>query len=246
MIMYSNKNMMKLGIPILILAVKAVYCTNCVIEGLCNGVVGSFNISDSIENCVLSGRSLEGVTWVSYNLGNGVCSNLLDCPSVDAEIPTTVSSEVSCPICTANGECVGTLLNVELTDSVENCLEKCQTQSGCKWFAYNKNSEICGLLETCQRIDDSEHTWISGEVRCYKQTSITPEQSSTAVTTTTPEQSSTPGTITTPEHSSTPVTTTTSEHSSAPATTSTTSPILTERNQILWIDNYSASVKLGN
>ena len=155
----------KFALLLLSFGVESVYPLSCAIEGVCNGVSGSAVISDSLDNCVLSGRTLEGVTWVSYNLGSGICTGLEDCSSIDAEVPSHLSSEVSCPICSAAGECSGSLLNDVLVNSTEECRGSCQSQSYCNWFAFNMDLGICILLETCENIN-SDPQWISGEVIC--------------------------------------------------------------------------------
>ena len=205
-------------------------------------------VFESLDNCLLSARSLENITWVSYNLDDGICFNLHDCPAVDVEVLFTVSSEVSCLICGAKGECLGTLLDGYLTDNSEECLEKCKSQPRCAWFAYNENSGICSVLETCDILGDSEETWISGEVHCTQTTSTTPEHSTTPSTPTTPSIPTTTSTQTTSSEQTTgTATSTTSEQSTrTEAPTTTSSPLTAELNQILWIKFQDPTVRLGN
>merc|ERR1711915_336433 len=151
----------------------------CGLDGMCQGAVSSSTYTFSFDNCVLFSRSLENVTWISFNFDSGMCLNLQDCPAIDAEVPSTVSSEVGCPICDAVGECMGKFLNVHSTDDSEGCLEECRAQAGCQWYKYNKDSSKCLLLKSCFIIDSSEPQWVSGEVSCAQAGSTT-----TAATTT--------------------------------------------------------------
>ena len=64
-------------------------------------------------------------------------------------------------------------MNDDLASSTEECLVKCQALDDCKWFAYNQDLGICGLLETCDRLDNSGEPWISGEVSCSPTSSTT-------------------------------------------------------------------------
>ena len=200
---------------LLSIAVKPAYPASCSIKGVCNGVIGSAEFSESFANCVLFGRSMPGVTWVSYNLENGICTSLEDCPFVNTEVPPHVSSEIDCPICSTDGQCVGTFLTDDVANSTAECLEKCNFKPDCTWFTYNQDVGLCLLLESCENIN-SEHQWISGEVNCPPVNSTT----------------------TTPECSTTVQPTTSGQ--STPTTTASPSQ---DFNTILWIDD--SKVRLG-
>ena len=81
-------NILGMKLLLVLFSVNAVSPQSCGIEGICHGFVGSWEISESLYNCVLSGRSLKNVSWVSYNLNNHICTSLEDCPSVDMKART--------------------------------------------------------------------------------------------------------------------------------------------------------------
>ncbi|TRY69011.1 hypothetical protein TCAL_12017 [Tigriopus californicus] len=68
--------------------------------------------------------------------------------------------------CWIPGRCQGVLTNIIHSESKENCLETCQTDSECNWFTFDTSDGTCYHFNSCPTVDDSCFTCVSGESSC--------------------------------------------------------------------------------
>lgn len=73
--------------------------------------------------------------------------------------------------CDIQGECFNaTLIGISITDNAKHCLEACKEAvdvSGCNWYSYNPQTQICEFLENCNDIQGIDcPQCVSGEVTC--------------------------------------------------------------------------------
>ena len=191
----------------------------CNLPGLCQDILLELTSSVSLTNCILFGRSIPGVSWVTFNSKNKACWALQTCNHLDASVPDRVSSDVNCSLCSVTGVCKGGLLIDYVTNSAENCLGLCGAKNGCAWYSFNAESQICALFQSCpDLLVDGHEDWVSGEEVC-----------SAASTSTAP----------TPSPSTPPTTSTT------PALTISSTLAPAEDQEIVWIDANNGAARLG-
>ena len=73
--------------------------------------------------------------------------------------------------CDISGQCYNaTLIGISIAENSKECLKNCQEAvdiSGCNWYSYNQQTQICEFLQDCDQIDSVGcPTCISGEVTC--------------------------------------------------------------------------------
>ena len=164
----------------------------CSLPGFCLDFLLDYYSSVSLDNCILSGRSTPGATWVSFNKELGACSALRACDNLDESDVNTVSSTVNCTLCSVGGTCQGYLLApVDIAESAEDCLDLCQAERDCAWFSFNSKLKFCYLFLSCSDfLVDGRDDWVSGEVACS--VASTPAPSSTTTASPAPTTTSTP------------------------------------------------------
>ena len=90
------------------------------------------------------------------------------------------------------------MINSDIVDTAEDCLEDCKSTKGCKWFSFANFAEseksICFIYRDCAtlEVDESCTSCVSGEQRCQSGTDTTTSattSSTSASTTTTPQSS---------------------------------------------------------
>ncbi len=91
---------------------------------------------------------------------------------------------ISAAVCFVQGECIGNTFFLTEAEDLEECLQDCKDNLGCRWFTFHSfktPKSMCILYYDCPTLDMTCDTCISGERRCQGSTTTTTS------TTTTPE-----------------------------------------------------------
>ena len=73
-----------------------------------------------------------------------------------------------------SGFCFGTIVEVTESDSVNECLDLCQSYFDCEWFTYQEQIEVCQLTSDCQYVDESpQEDSVYGPRNCEDTSMIT-------------------------------------------------------------------------
>jgi hypothetical protein len=70
--------------------------------------------------------------------------------------------------CFTSGECTNSQeLEILLSEDEFECLDSCQQNTNCTWFSFFPNSNVCHLLSSCGRVEDTFcPNCISGQKEC--------------------------------------------------------------------------------
>ena len=84
---------------------------------------------------------------------------------------TSFISAVISQQCNIKGQCYNATLNgISITSNAKKCLENCKeavSTSGCNWYSYNPQTQICEFLDNCYMINaEGCPNCESGEVSC--------------------------------------------------------------------------------
>ncbi len=84
------------------------------------------------------------------------------------------------------GNCVGIDFLTEKIPTAQDCLQLCNSTSGCRWFTFYQSVSECILFRNCPTIDESCEDCVSGERQCIDETTSTTTVEPTPSSTTTP------------------------------------------------------------
>jgi hypothetical protein len=137
--------------------------------------------------CLQICKSDTDCQWLTFFPDGNYCELLENCQKLDTSYCLDcLSSQRECtpdePVCFVEGECKGIVEGVTSASTTEECLQLCNSVSGCRWFTFDSEVSKCILLKTCPTIDESCKECISGERRCLEtstSTSATTTQDST-------------------------------------------------------------------
>ncbi len=123
-----------------------------------------------LTKCVIL-FSVSECAWLTYYPHTSYCQLLSNCSGLETEhCQDCISAKWDCrsekPTCRVKGECLGIVDHVEEVQSVEDCLQRCNSTFGCAWFTYYVTASECLLFKNCPSIDESREDCISGERRC--------------------------------------------------------------------------------
>lgn len=83
---------------------------------------------------------------------------------IDNACTNCYSGERTCPLCGVPGFCQGPEAGLAITDTEDDCLKFCNTESDCQWYTFIPSTGSCILTRNCtyQEREDS----LIGEKRC--------------------------------------------------------------------------------
>ena len=123
-------------------------------EGIILNITTSPSYNDCLEGCTNYG------TCNYFTLDGDLCIFYLDVVSLsDTICPDCISGQVGCPRllkCNQPGTCKnGTSIYLAEASSIDQCIEECQSLTGCQFCTFYETYQVCDLLRECPSIDES-------------------------------------------------------------------------------------------
>ena len=148
---------------------REAHSQQCYVPGECIGqLVGSFQSYDRYE-CLSVCSNVRDCTWFSSNGENGFCGLFETCEEVSTEnCSQCVSGEYNCEVlrCGIIGECKGNFITEDNRATEHLCQDFCTSYTGCSFYTYHKNTNLCLLFEDCPEVNNCQ-SCVSGQPGCY-------------------------------------------------------------------------------
>ena len=143
----------------------------CFTRGECKEsypLVGS--VMDNQYECRKACQASTSCTWFTYFQRTSYCQLYKNCFKIDPNsCKDCVSGEKDCSVselkCWLIGQCMEDSFITNTTDSSEDCLEACQSESECEWFTFDTKDSSCNLHVNCSSLLGCD-TCISGNTKC--------------------------------------------------------------------------------
>ena len=165
---------MKQELLILFSIFSVAYSYNCYVQGQCtNGNLIDLTpvLDDSGYNtCLDFCKSYPNCNNFTYNHDTLTCFAFETCPDVTTENCVDCrTGERNCSYyrqCGEHGQCTGGFLTAGAADNEYGCMAMCHDTSGCLYYTYYSDNNMCVILSSCTTFDTTCSDCVSGEVTC--------------------------------------------------------------------------------
>jgi len=157
-------------------------CQDCFSPGNCQGAVLQSTIVNSDCECQDACAAAAGCTDFTYDSSNSICTLTSDCPTVGScatcvngpkvcstttpQPNTTATPPGGCGDCYEQGTCQGTVVAVDLADSLCDCVDMCKNTTNCEYMTYTQSNMICTMTRDCQTISTTCADCLTGPKEC--------------------------------------------------------------------------------
>jgi len=157
-------------------------CQDCFSPGNCQGAVLQSTIVNSDCECQDACAAATGCTDFTYDSSNSICTLTSDCPTVGScatcvngprvcstttpQPNTTATPPGGCGDCYEQGTCQGTVVAVDLADSLCDCVDMCKNTTDCEYMTYTQSNMICTMTRDCQTISTTCADCLTGPKEC--------------------------------------------------------------------------------
>ena len=144
----------------------------CYKQGECVGgnVVDLMPGEQTYDECLDFCKSTANCNYFTMNQDTLVCLAFDSCPILDANICLDChSGEKSCDhhhVCGEPGECNGAFITVNSAEDEYNCIAMCHQTSGCEYYTYYSDSNLCMAYSSCTSFTTSCADCVSGMASC--------------------------------------------------------------------------------
>ena len=142
---------------------------HCDITGKCtNSNLVGFDKKNSSTECLKFCKSLNNCQWYTFNTETNSCEGFANCKVFSSKIfPNCLTGQVNCmedADCFQKSLCIEEATSVSEEDASEDCLLRCRRTKDCQWFNFNHG--LCLTLNSCDTIDESCDSCLSGPATC--------------------------------------------------------------------------------
>jgi len=137
-------------------------CGDCYEQGTCQGTVVAVDLAEDLCGCVGMCKNTTDCEFMTFTTSNSICTMTRDCPVVDTTCPDCQTGpkecppDTACPDCSKEGQCQGTIVNVDIAEDICECKASCQNSTGgCEFISFDNSTKICTETSTCPTVDSS-------------------------------------------------------------------------------------------